>query len=61
MDNASIFQAEVEAVRQASIFFNIDKARYLDKFIKILVDSGNAKSTMCQGHKKLSKLDFEIP
>ena len=38
-ESASVFQAELEAIRQAARFFNINKLRCTAKYIQILVDS----------------------
>ena len=69
--NASIFQAELEAIRQAAAFFNRNKIRYPAKYIKILVDSqaalkalsGNSikSETVRRTIQELSTLGFDIP
>ena len=68
---ASIFQAELEAIRQAASFFNRNKVRYPAKYIKILVDSQAALKALRNNSVKsetvhrticeLSKLGYEIP
>ena len=68
---ASIFQAELEAIRQAAIFFNRNKQRYPAKYIKILVDSQAALKALCNSSVRsetvqrticeLSKLGYDIP
>ena len=66
---ASIFQAELEAIRQAASFFNRNKVRYPAKYNKILVDSQAAalsnnsvisetvQRTICER----SQLGYDIP
>ena len=46
-DNASVFQAELEAIRQSALFFNKNRRSYPAKFIKILVDSQAALKALC--------------
>ena len=68
---ASIFQAELEAIRHAAAFFNQNKTRYPAKYIKILVDSqaalkalrGNSikSETVRRTIQELSTLGFDIP
>ena len=68
---ASIFQAELEAIRQAAKFFNNNKLRYPAKYIKFLVDSQAAlKALGCSTVKsetvqrtisELSNLGHNIP
>ena len=68
---ASIFQAELEAIRQAASFFNRNKTRYPAKYIKILVDSQAAlkalnnttvkSETVQRTVKELSNLGWDIP
>ena len=68
---ASIFQAELEAIRQAAIFFNRNKIRYPAKYIKFLVDSQAAlkalsncsvkSETVQRTIRELSKLGHNIP
>ena len=70
-NKASIFQAELEAIRQAAMFFNNNKARYPAKYIKLLVDSQAAlkalnnnsvtSETVSRTIGELSKLGFDIP
>ena len=70
-DRASIFQAELEAIRQAAAFFNKNKLRYPAKYIKLLVDSQAALKALCNNTVKsetvsriigeLSKLGYDIP
>ena len=69
--NASIFQADLEAISQAAAFFNWNKIHYPDKCIKILVDSQAAlealsgksiKSvTVRRTIQELLTLGFDIP
>ena len=69
--SASIFQAELEAIRQAAAFFNRNKTRYPARYIKILVDSQAALKALANNTIKsrtvdrtvqeLSKLGYEIP
>ena len=68
---ASIFQAELEAIRQAASFFNRNKIRYPAKYIKILVDSQAALKALSKYSVKsetvqrtiwvLSQLGYNIP
>ena len=70
-DKASIFQAELEAIRQTAAFFNRNKVRYPAKYIKILVDSQAALKALSHNSVKsetvnrtineLSKLGYDIP
>ena len=48
-DRATVFQAEVEAIKQAAAFMTRNKSKYPAKYIKILVDSQAALLTL---HKK---------
>ena len=69
--NASIFQAELEAIRQAAAFFNRNNTHYPAKYIKILVDSqatlkalsGNSikSETVRRTIQELLTLGFDIP
>ena len=68
---ASIFQAELEAIRQAALFFNKQRTRYPAKYIKLLVDSQAALKSLCHNSvrsetvrrtmQELSNLGSEIP
>ena len=70
-DKASIFQAELEAIRQAPSFFNKNKRQYQAKHIKILVDSQAAlkalsnnsikSETVHRTIRELSPLGYNIP
>ena len=69
--SASIFQAELEAIRQAAAFFNRHKTRYPAKYVKFLVDSQAAlkavnssdikSETVQRTIRELSKLGSDIP
>ena len=70
-NKASIFQAELEAIRQAAAFFNRNKTHYPAKYIKFLVDSQAAlkalnsttvkSETVSRTIRELSKLGYDIP
>ena len=51
-DKASIFQAELEAIRQAAAFFNRNKSRYPAKYIIFLVDSQAALKALSSNEVK---------
>ena len=57
---ASIFQAEVEAIRQAAAFFNHNKKRYPAKYIKILVDSQAVLKALSNSTVKSATVDRTV-
>ena len=57
---ASIFQAELEAIQQATSFFNRNKHRYPAKYIKLLVDSQAALKALSSNSVKLEAVERTI-